>query len=109
MDTIRRKRGDTLSLRMLAKDADGEPYALDDVTIRSQVRRGGQVTQELTVTMGPGAGEFYVSATAAQTAAWPVSRLKCDVQFTWTSDGFVESSPTIEIDMYADETFGDAP
>lgn len=63
------KRGDTFQLGCLAKDADGEPEDLTNVTLRAQIRRKGTrlapepvFVAELEVTKGAEPGEFSLAS-----------------------------------------------
>lgn len=102
MNTINFKRGDTLSLAGTYK-VEGVASSVDAMTIRSQVRTyGGVLVQELTVVKTGGTGEFTLSATAAQTALWGATTLKCDIQFSVS--GVVQSTETFSISALEDIT-----
>lgn len=102
MTTINFKRGDTLSLAGTYK-VDGVATSVAAMTIRSQVRQfSGDLTQELTVTKTAGVGTFTLSATATQTVVWPLTTLKCDIEFSLS--GVVQSTETFSIAVQEDIT-----
>lgn len=104
------KRGDTFQLPLvyqrLNSSGQWEPKPLTGCVFRSQVRTEakGQLVCELTVTVNNALqGLATLLGTPAQTAAWPVQRLLCDVECVWP-DGIKQSSETIYIDVEADVT-----
>jgi hypothetical protein len=102
MTTINFKRGDTLSLAGTYK-VEGVASSVSAMTIRSQVRQfSGDLVQDLTVVKSAGVGTFSLSATAAQTAAWPLTTLKCDIEFSLS--GVVQSTETFSIAVQEDVT-----
>ena len=103
--TIQLKRGDTLRLKCTARDGS-TPTDLTGITIRSQVRSGATLAHELDVDVSDqvvAPGEFFLSASATVTKAWPLGPLLCDVQYTYAS-GDVVSSPTFNVVVTADVT-----
>lgn len=107
MAEIYHKKGDTLSYSCAWKDSSGVAMNLTGYTVASQVRAVGFV-DNLTVTVTSAVnGLFTLSATASQTALWPItsgadSRVFCDVQFTTGST--VVSSDTFQIIVVQDIT-----
>lgn len=106
MSQIYHKRGDTLSLLCIWKDASGNPVDLTGYTIASQVRATNFV-DSLTVTITDAVnGKFSVTRTATGTSSWPisnsVSRVYCDIQFTTGTT--VISSQTFEVVVLEDIT-----
>ena len=102
MAQIRFKRGDTFSLSCTYK-VDGVPTSVSSIDIDSQIRDNrGSLVQNLTVTKLVNTGEFTLIATATETAEWPVSVLRCDVQFS--QGGTVRSTQTIDISVLEDIT-----
>lgn len=107
MATIYHKKGDTLSYSCSWKDSSGAAINLTGYTLASQVRATSFV-DTLTVTVTDAVnGLFSLSATATQTATWPVtdgalSSLFCDVQFTLGST--VVSTDTFQIIIAQDIT-----
>ena len=102
MAQIRFKRGDTFSLSCTYK-VDGVPTSVSSIDIDSQIRDNrGSLVQNLTVTKLVNTGEFTLIATATETAEWPVSVLRCDVQFS--QGGLVRSTQTIDISVLEDIT-----
>lgn len=99
-------RGDTLSL-LGTWSENGTPTDLTGWTVRSQVRtQTDDLVGELTITLAnqlTAPGQFTLAATAAQTAAWPVKVLRCDVEFT-DPDGVVSSSDVFSLSILADMT-----
>lgn len=82
------KRGSRFSKLVTWTDSSGTPEVLGSAP-RVQLRDGAdELVQELTVTLatqsGGTTGQFTISATAAQTALWPVAALSCDVLRTDT-------------------------
>lgn len=85
------KNGETLSLRCTDSATD-----LTDITVTSRVCNRGW-GQDLTVTINDAAnGVFTLSATAEDTANWPVGSLDCDFKYTDSSD-VVSYSETFNI------------
>jgi hypothetical protein len=77
------KRGDTFQLGCLAKDSDGQPENLDNVTLRAQARSAlsGQLVAELAVgktDQSTHPGEFAISAVS--TDAWPLGVMLIDIE-----------------------------
>ena len=102
MAQIRFKRGDTFSLSCTYK-VDGVPTSVSSIDIDSQIRDNrGALVQDLAVTKLVGTGEFTLIATATETAEWPVSVLRCDVQFS--QGGTVRSTQTFDISVAEDIT-----
>lgn len=104
MADITFKRGDTLSIDC--------QYQVDSVnaplppTMASQVRNPSThaLVDTFTITnTNASAGQFNLSATAAQTGAWPLALLNYDVEYT-EADGTVHSSPTETIQVEMDVT-----
>lgn len=76
------KRGATFSAGILYADS-GVDVDLTGYTITSQVRQFGTLIQTMTVVISnqtTNTGEFTVSATATQTADWPVGTLAWDIR-----------------------------
>lgn len=107
MGNLYHKTGDTLSLTCTYTDSSGNPINITSYTIASKVKAVG-FEDTITVTKTNAAnGVFTLSATATDTASWPVtvsiaSRLFCDVQFT--SGSVVQSSETFQIIVVQDIT-----
>jgi hypothetical protein len=104
MQTIRHKRGDTFSATVTLLQADGTtPIDLTGFTVTAEVEGAaltGPFEQALTVTVeDEQAGQITLSATATDTAAWPITearrRLLCDVKRV--QGATVLRSPTFEI------------
>lgn len=91
--SINFKRGDTLRLECVRTDSAGLPVDLSTLAISSQVRAGSFVDDMVSVITSPLAGEFTLSATAAQTSLWPVGNIYCDIEFfgveTESSETFI--------------------
>lgn len=104
--TMSMKRGDTFSLTTSVTDPNNGNAAADITgwTIRSQVRRGKNLTEELTVTITDAVnGVFTLAATAALTALWKVGTHVCDIQVTRPSG--VTSSETFNVVVCEDVTY----
>jgi hypothetical protein len=81
MVTINHKRGDTFELSCSAPLAFGESLT----ATAAQIRRNGELVNQLTVTVGtPTLTEYKytISATAAQTALWVIGSHLVDIQYT---------------------------
>lgn len=115
------KRGDTFQLGCLAKDADGEPEDLANVTVRAQVRLPGTkfspeptFVAELQVSKANQSthrGEFSLTALPAVTKGWtagpdsnPVLHI---VDIEKSLSGVVVSSETFAVPVILDVTYGD--
>lgn len=89
--TLQIKNGETLSFQCTDSDTDLTGY-----TVTSQVFNRGW-RESLTVTIDDAAnGVFTLSATAEDTACWPVGSLSCDIKYTDDSD-YVTYSETFQI------------
>jgi hypothetical protein len=100
------KRGDTFSLSITVTDPNNGNAVVDITgwTIRSQIRRGKNLTEELTVTITDAVnGVFTMVATDAQTALWKVDTHTCDIQVTRPSG--VTSSETFNVVVCEDVTY----
>lgn len=102
--TLSHKRGDRFS-KLCTWKVDGVATAFVAAP-RCQLRDGSDaLVQELTVTLaspqtGATTGKFTLSATAAETALWPVAVLSADVQNTDTE----QSTITFRVNVLADVT-----
>lgn len=104
--TLSHKRGDRFSKRCTWRDSTGTAVALGAAP-RAQLRDGAdELVQEFTVTLetqsGATVGVFTLSATAAQTAAWPVGSLSCDIERQAPDP--IESSGTFVVRVTPDVT-----
>jgi len=90
------KRGATLDLPMNESVA-GVGTDLSGYTITSQIRRlnDDATYHDLTVTIDPdqvtNAGDFVVSATAAETLAWDLAIYECDIRMESTDVDFTDT------------------
>ncbi|WHM52936.1 hypothetical protein [Sulfitobacter phage vB_SupP_AX] len=98
------KRGDDFVIPMTLQDSDQNPVDITGWTISSAVTyaRKAVSTLDCTITDGPN-GAFTIALPRAQTALWPVRKLKCDVQFDRPVEGRV-SSKTFIIEVEEDHT-----
>ena len=106
MAQIRIKRGDTLQ-RTLTLTSGGAPYIPVGATIACQVKsaatRGeAPFIDSLSVASTATPGQFLLTATAAQTALWPLGVLVSDVQFTIGAT--VKSTETFTVSVEQDVT-----
>lgn len=102
MAQIQFKRGDTFTLTCTYK-VDGVATSVTALTIDSQIRnQRNQLIQELTVTKLVGTGQFTLVASAENTTEWPVSVLRCDIQFS--DNGIVRSTQTFDISVVEEIT-----
>ena len=91
------KRGDTFVLAATYRDDAGNPANLAGYTVRAQVRHGRRLVDELSFAATDLAqGSFTMSASAAQTAAWPIGEVACDIRYQ-SPDGVVTSSEVFRI------------
>lgn len=101
--TIPLKRGDTFLLEATAQ-MDGAPQDLTGWAIRSQVRNGANLVEELDVAhTDRQAGRYRLACPASATQEWPTKPLDCDIEYTSPS-GQVVSTETFKIDVKADVT-----
>ena len=99
---IKFKRGDTFSLTCTYK-VDGVPTSVSAITIKSQIRnQRDQLIQELDVEKLVSTGKFTLIASAEDTAEWPITVLRCDIQFS--DGGIVRSTQTFDISVLEDIT-----
>lgn len=98
------KRGDDFIISMTLQDGASNPVDITGWTISSSVTYARKLisTLDCTITDGPN-GVFTIALPFAQTAAWPVRKLKCDIQFDRPIEGRV-SSKTFIIDVEEDQT-----
>lgn len=99
------KRGDTFTASCVYK-IDGVPTTLAGKAIAAQIRTAdGTLIDALAVAIPDqvaNPGRFTLSATATQTALWPVAGLRCDIQFT--QGGAVQSTDTFLVPVVQDIT-----
>ena len=99
------KRGDTFEAAVRLRDDMGALVDLvaGSITCASQIRDSEDVLiQQLSVANDTVPTGKVLSATAVQTASWPVGQLFWDVQ--WSKDGKVFSTDTLTIDVEKDVT-----
>ena len=100
---ITHKRGDTFQWAVTHPVDDDVP-TLEGWTVFSQVRtQTGKHVATLVESNRDNAARRFV-LTAADTTAWPVGALQCDIQYT-DPLGVIRSTPTIEIDCVRDVAF----
>jgi hypothetical protein len=104
MANITHKRGDTLEW-VVTLTQNSVAVDITDWTIRSQIRQDTTLVYEFLVTKtNAGSGVFSLSATAAQTATWPLGSLLIDIEFI-DPTGFVISSQTFTMQLVRDITY----
>lgn len=103
-------RGDSFSLPITVRES-GAAFDLTGWTVAAQLRKvsrtaeRGALIETFAVTVAtPATGEIVISATAEQTALWPVGQAEFDVQMTRTVDGFVRSSAKVSVLIQGDVT-----
>jgi len=102
MNQIRFKRGDTFTLTCTYK-VDNAATSVTSIDIASQIRNNlSNLIQDLTVTKINQTGVFTLSATSEETELWPISVLRCDIQFS--ENGIVKSTQTFSISVVEDIT-----
>ena len=95
------KRGDTFDLIVTVTE-DGAAAEISGWAIRSQIRRGGVLAHEFTVSQ-IGGGQFRVFASAAEMAAVASNRYQMDIEFT-DAAGHVFSTQTFDLRLVEDVT-----
>ena len=102
MAQIKFKRGDTFTLTCTYK-VDGVPTSVSTMTIESQIRnQRDSLIQELTVTKLEQTGLFTLVASSSDTSEWPITVLRCDIQFSQGDN--VRSTQTFNISVLEDIT-----
>lgn len=100
------KRGDTFEIngQLLADQLTNTPFDLTGYTVRSQLRNQDSLIQELTaaITDAPN-GRYKISATPAQTVAWPIATLSTDIEFT-SGTGKKMTTETLSLPVMRKET-----
>jgi hypothetical protein len=101
MASVTVKQGDTLEW-IIAVTSNDVVLDLTGYAVRAQIRRSDVLVASLTVTFtNPSAGIMNLTATAAQTDAWPAGTHKCDIEFTDLT-GDVFSSDTFDVIVLED-------
>lgn len=99
------KRGDTFLLTCTYK-VSGVATSVSGFTIRSQIRnKFGQLVATMTATLAnqsTSPGVFYLAPTVANTSAWDVGDLSCDVEIT--NGGVIRSTLTFLVPVVDDIT-----
>lgn len=104
MANITHKRGDTLEW-VVTLTQNGTAVDISDWTIKSQIRQETTLIAEFTVIkIDSAAGQFSLSATAAQTASWSLGSHSVDIEFT-DGTGYVVSSQTFTLQLVKDITY----
>ena len=104
--TIQHKRGDTFDQVLLIPEATFADGFFVGWTVASQIRtnRGKPVDTLTTSWADPAAATRFLRLFKQGTSLWPLGTLEVDVQFTRTSDGFVQSTETIFVEVLRDVT-----
>lgn len=78
------KRGDTIEITGIWLNEHDRPHDLDGVTITSSVLGPDGTKRDLSVALDSNtkSGRFELSATAAETADWPLGEHRIDVKFS---------------------------
>ena len=96
---MRFKRGDTFVLAATRRDDSGAPKDITGYDVRAQVRNGGVLVCNLEfAAVDLAAGHFTMTATATQTATWPLGDLVCDIRYQ-SPEGVVESTEMFYIQV----------
>lgn len=104
MAKITHKRGDTLEW-VVTLTQDSAAVDVTNWTIKSQIRTGATLLQELTVEKTtPASGEFTLSATASETSDWPLGTHQTDIELI-DDNSFVVSSQTFDVQVVRDITY----
>lgn len=116
MPSVQIKRGDTFSFGCAVS---GLALGLTGWQVRSQVRQGGTLLDELTVTITDEAGGLFTvkESNAGETANWPLASgvglasangIKWDIRFT-SPDGDVITTETIDVETVEEYTERGSP
>lgn len=103
MSTIKftHKRGDSFEVQGVVA-FNGVVQDITDWVIASEIRKGNDLVARLNVRkLDPTQGTFVLSE--ADTTAWPVSMLDCDIQYT-QPNGQIVSTDTFQISVKKDVT-----
>lgn len=102
-ERIKFKRGNSF---ILACQYKGGP--ITGWTIKSQLRKNGELVAELTVTIvNDATGDFKLEY-SGDTLIWPASSLSCDIRYT-TDTGQVISTETFLIEVVKEITHDEQP
>ncbi len=95
MTQIEHIRGDTLLWPVTYRTSLGVPINITGYTITSQLRSvDGPLIESLTVVVtNAAAGEITLSATAAQTAVWPIGSARYDVRYQAPGGSVLHTQP----------------
>jgi hypothetical protein len=107
--TIGHKRGDTFRQDVVVK-INNVAVNITDWDIESMLRDVDKALLEtFTVTkIAAATGQYRISATAEQTALWPIGKARMDIQYTYPSDGdFRVSSQTYDVKIIEDITYAE--
>ena len=105
MANITHKRWDTLEW-VVTLTQNSVAVDITDWTIKSQIRdeSSSLIYTFLVTKTDAGDGVFSISATAAQTATWPLGSLLIDIEFI-DPTGYVISSQTFTMQIVRDITY----
>ena len=105
MANITHKRGDTLEW-IVTLTQNVTAVDISDWTITSQIRQDSHILiANLTVTkLNSSQGQFSLTATPTQTAAWPLGAHLVDIEFI-DNTGYVVSSQTFTLQLVKDITY----
>ena len=104
IEVIDHKRGDDLSLPLLAQDSEGNPLDITDWVIACDLTYARKLVSSLvvTVTDAPN-GEFTLSLDKDLTSQWPIRELRTDIQIDRPEIGR-KSTRTFIINVLRDQT-----
>lgn len=97
------KRGDSFVFQGKV-DQNGQPVDLTGWAIRSQVRLGDELVDELEIEIIDAAAGVF-RAKSLDTSAWPLATLKFDVHYL-TAEGYTHTTPTGTIAVQEGGTYG---
>jgi hypothetical protein len=99
------KRGDTFRIEAVFR-VDGAPTDLTGWNVECQLRDRDDTAIEMQIDLAVQAdnpGQFLISPDGDDTSAWPLQRLRGDIQFT-NPDGVVASTVTFIVPVVEDIT-----
>ena len=98
------KRGTTLALACRAMCSPRTALDLTGWTVAASVRAGNVFVHHFLPVVDARAGEFELSASAAETALWPAGVLAVDIKYTENHSGHVAASETFALCVLPSET-----
>lgn len=104
--TIEHKRGDTFDRVLLIPEATfaNGYFLLWDLAAQIRTARGKLVAVLSATWANPAADTRFLRLFYEPTTDWPLGSLEIDVEFARQSDGFIQSTETINVQILRDVT-----